>query len=58
MKIDAEYNENVPAIALGRFHEDFFISTKRSSNVVSVVSEIVELEKNQRQIWNQRPLKR
>ena len=37
INIDAECNENVPAISFGRVHEDFCISTKISSNVVSIV---------------------
>ena len=58
MKIDAECNENVPARSIGRFHNDLSFLLKISSNVVSVVSEIIELEQNQVQIWNQRLLKR
>ena len=58
MKMDAEYNENTPTISFDRFHENSEIFTKMTSNVGRVSSEIVELEKNQGQIWSQRPLKR
>ena len=61
MKFDADCNENTPAISSPRFHKD---SNMRTQNEVKSVPKllgrawIVELEKNQWQIWNQRPLKR
>ena len=58
IRIDAECDENALAISFGRMHDDFHISARMTSNVVSVALEIVELEKNQRHIWNQRPLQR
>ena len=58
MKFDAECNETTPAIIIHRFHEDYEIFTKKRRQTKSVSTQIVELEKKQGQIWNQRPLKR
>ena len=58
MKFDAECNETTPAIIIHRFHEDSEMSTKKSQKRSLRTTQIVELEKKQGQIWNQRPLKR
>ena len=62
MKMDAEYNETIPAISFDRFHEDFcfFLQhrVKHQTRKAFGSTYIVELEKNQGQIWNQLPLKR
>ena len=62
IKIDAEYNETTPMMSFDRFHKDFTICLKNKAKHLtkkaSRSTQIVELEKNQRQIWNQRPLKR
>ena len=58
VKMDAENNETTPAIAFLRFHEDFEIYTKKASKKCHASAQIVELEKKQGQIWNQRPFKR
>ena len=56
--MDAENNETTPAIQFLRFYEDFEIYTKKASKKWPGETEIVEFEKKQGQIWNQRPLKR
>ena len=56
MRLDAECNETTPAIPFYRFHEDSTILAKMTSKVGRMSSEILKLEKNQGQIWNQRPL--
>ena len=58
IKFDAECNETTPAIVFLRFHEDSEMFTKNNIKKVSGSTQIVELEKKQGQIWNQRPLKR
>ena len=58
MKFDAECNEITPEITFHKFHEDSEILTKMKSKVGRMSSEILKLEKNQGQIWNQRPLQR
>ena len=58
IKFDAECNETTPAILFLRFHEDFSIYTKKASKGWPRRTQIVEIEKKQGQIWNQRPLKR
>ena len=58
MKCDAESNETTPAIILYRFHEDCEMFTKKDVKSWSRRTLIVEFEKKQGQIWNQRPLKR
>ena len=58
MKFDAESNETTPAISFLRFHEDFENYTKKASKKWPRQTEIVEFEKKQGQICNQRPLKR
>ena len=58
IKMDAESNETTPAIAFLRFHEDSEIFAKTDVKSWSRTAQIVELEKKQGQIWNQRPLKR
>ena len=58
IKMDTESNETAPAIAFLRFHRDSEMFTKKQHQKVSVSTQIVELEKKQGQIWNQRPLKR
>ena len=57
MKFDVESNETTPAIILYRFYEDYEMFTKKDVKSWSSRTQIVELEKKQRQIWNQRPLK-
>ena len=56
--MDAESNETAPVIAFLRFHEDSEMFTKNNIKKVWFTTQIVELEKKQGQIWNQRPLKR
>ena len=48
MKMDAEYNETIPAISRDRFHDDF---PKITSKIrpERLLDQHVELEKNQRQ---------
>ena len=58
IKMDAECNETTPAISFPRFHEDSEMFTKKDVKSWSGRTQIVELEKKQGQIWNQRPLKR
>ena len=58
MKFDAECNETTPAILFLRVHDDSEMVTKKGVKKWSRETEIVELEKKQGQIWNQRPLKR
>ena len=58
IKIDAEYVQTTPAIGFSRFHENFEMVTKKSVKSWSRGAQIVELEKKEGQIWNQRPLKR
>ena len=58
IKMDAESNETRPAISFLLFHEDYEIFAKNNVRSWSIRSQIVELEKKQGQIWNQRPLKR
>ena len=58
MKFDAECNETTPAIISNRCHEDYEMFTENNIQKVSRTTQIVELEKKQGQIWNQRPLKR
>ena len=58
IKMDVESNETTPAISFLRFHEDSEMFTKNNIKKVSGSTQIVEIEKNQGQIWNQRPLKR
>ena len=58
MKFDGESNETTPAIISYRFHEDSKMFTKKDVKSWSNTTQIVELEKKQGQIWNQRHLKR
>ena len=57
IKMDAEYVQITPAIAFSRFHDDSEMVTKKRIKKWSRETEIVELEKKQGQIWNQRPFK-
>ena len=56
--MDAENNETDPVIAFLRLHEDYEMFTENNIKKVYVPTQIVKIEKNQGQIWNQRPLKR
>ena len=58
MKFDTECNETNPATIFHRFHDDYKMLTKMTSKRRSRTTQIVKIEKKQRQIWNQRPLKR
>ena len=58
VRMGAENNETTPVIVFLRFHEDSEMFTKNNIKKVSGSTQIVELEKKQGQIWNQRPLKR
>ena len=58
IKMDAESDETTPAMLFRRFHEDHEMFTKNDVRSWSGRTQIVELEKKQGQIWNQRPLKR
>ena len=57
IKMDAEKDETAPAIAFLRLHEDYEMFTKKQHQKVSGSTQIVEIEKKQGQIWNQRPFK-
>ena len=55
--MDGENNKTTPAISFSRFHEDFDMVTKKGVKRRARRTQIVELQKKQGQIWNQRPLK-
>ena len=64
IKVNIECNETTPVISFYRLHEDFNIFKKSTPNchqktkTASGSPWFVKLKRNQRQIWNQRPLKR
>ena len=57
MKVDVECNKTTPVIESYRLHGYYEILRKMTSNKVPRRTQIVELEKKQGQMWNQRPLK-
>ena len=52
IKFDVESNEITPAIVLKRWHEEYEMSTENNIKKVYRATQIVELEKQQGQIWN------